>query len=75
VRARRDSDDDLTVQHQVTHPPTPGPLAGVWKAALSKGAADPTQQDWFLKGLQGGRAHPLEVSGVATLCCTFGLVV
>jgi hypothetical protein len=27
-----------------------------------------TQQDWFLKSLQGGRAHPLAVCGVATLC-------
>jgi hypothetical protein len=40
----------------------------VWKAATSK--ADPRQrQDWILKGLQSGRAHPLAARGVATLCC------
>jgi hypothetical protein len=27
------------------------------------------QQDWVLKCLQGGRAHPLAACGVATLCC------
>jgi hypothetical protein len=33
--------------------------------------ADPRQQqDWFLKGLQGGRAHPLAACRVATLCCS-----
>jgi hypothetical protein len=33
--------------------------------------ADPRQQqDWFLKGLQGGRVHPLAARGVATLCCS-----
>jgi hypothetical protein len=38
----------------------------VWKAASLK--ADPRQQqDWFLKSLQGGRAHPLAACGVATL--------
>jgi hypothetical protein len=28
------------------------------------------KQDWILKCLQGGRAHPLTVCGVATLCCS-----
>jgi hypothetical protein len=38
----------------------------VCKAAASN--ADPRQpQDWFLKCLQGGRARPLAVCGVATL--------
>jgi hypothetical protein len=41
----------------------------VWKAATSK--AEPRQQqDWILKGLQGGRVHPLAACGVATLCCS-----
>jgi hypothetical protein len=44
-----------------------GKSARVWKAASSK--ADPTQkQDWILKCLQGGRAHPLAAWEVATLC-------
>jgi hypothetical protein len=39
----------------------------VGKAATSK--ADPRQQqDWILKGLQGGRALPPAARGVATLC-------
>jgi hypothetical protein len=25
---------------------------------------------WFLKCLQGGRAHPLAACGLATLCCS-----
>jgi hypothetical protein len=39
--------------------------AGVWKA-------DPRRQqhDWFLKCLQGGRAHTLAACGVATICCS-----
>jgi hypothetical protein len=38
------------------------------KAATSQ--ANPRQkQDWFLKSLQGIRAHPLAACGVATLCC------
>jgi hypothetical protein len=28
------------------------------------------QQDWILKCLQGGRAHPLAACGVAVLCCS-----
>ena len=41
----------------------------VWKAATSK--AEPRQQqDWILKRVQGGRAHPLAACGVATLCCS-----
>ena len=41
----------------------------VWKAATSK--AEPRQQqDWILKCVQGGRAHPLAACGVATLCCS-----
>jgi hypothetical protein len=28
------------------------------------------QQDWFWKGLQGGRAHPLAACGAATLWCS-----
>jgi hypothetical protein len=27
-------------------------------------------QDWILKCLQGGRAHPLKACAVATLCCS-----
>jgi hypothetical protein len=29
--------------------------------------AEPRQQDWLLKCVQGGRAHPLAACGVATL--------
>ena len=44
-----------------------GRLVRVWKAAKGK---ERHRQDWFLKCLQGGRAHPLAVCGVATLCCS-----
>jgi hypothetical protein len=41
----------------------------VWKAATSK--AEPRKtQDWVLKCLQGGRAHPLAACGMATLYCS-----
>ena len=49
----------------------------IWQGGAQFGGKPPTskadprqQQDWFLECLQGGRAHPLAASGVATLCCS-----
>ena len=39
----------------------------VWKAATNSKADARQQQDWILKGLQGGRARPLAACRVATL--------
>jgi hypothetical protein len=49
------------------------PHHGTWGQGQGLGKSRPLEsrhkQDWFLKVLQGGRAHPLTACGVATLCC------
>jgi hypothetical protein len=47
----------------------PPPRAGFGKPPARKQGPRQTQ-NWFLKCLQGGRAHPLAACGVATLCCS-----
>ena len=46
------------------HPTARSQVRGSWSFGQ---ASKQQQQDWILKCLQGGQAHPLAVCGVATL--------